>query len=67
MGNLIFRSFEAIQGDDRELIALGYGYSVMGIPTQPYDREAMIEVLSDWGWTGNPFQAPSWLIDLEKE
>ena len=38
----------------------GYGYSCFSEHSEPYDRESVIDVLNDWGWSGLPEKAPSW-------
>lgn len=37
----------------------GHGYTVLGGGYSPYDRSAYIELLSDWGWSGEG-TPPSW-------
>lgn len=32
----------------------GYGYSCMSEHLEPYDRDSFVDVLNDWGWTGDP-------------
>ena len=29
--------------------------------TEGYDRATFIEMLDDWGWSGDPSAAPKWL------
>jgi hypothetical protein len=39
----------------------GYGYSAMSTgPVDLYSREGIIDVLNDWGWTGEKEATPSW-------
>jgi hypothetical protein len=62
MGMLLAYNFDEIKRDAAEIVACGYGYSVLG----PYvddvvDRDGVIEVLQDWGWTAST-RAPKWLL-----
>jgi hypothetical protein len=65
-GTLIFRDTEAVWPHREELSKLGYGYSVLEEPSADvehlYDREPFIEMLSEWGWTGNEADKPEWLL-----
>jgi hypothetical protein len=38
---------------------MGYGYSCLSAGI--YDRETVIEILQDWGWS-RPSPAPEWLV-----
>jgi len=55
-GMLLVTEFSMIQEHAEELARLGYGFSCLtdpgpAIPTRE-DREAVVEMLMDWGWTG---------------
>jgi hypothetical protein len=39
--------------------ARGFGVSAMSTESNPYDRNGVIEVLNDWGWTSSE-PAPAW-------
>ncbi|MBU1239030.1 hypothetical protein KKF84_13285 [Myxococcota bacterium] len=61
-GMLLVTDFSLISSFADELTNLGYGYSCLSEPTgvaHPDDDEALMEMLSDWGWAGrdNP---PAW-------
>lgn len=43
------------------IIQMGYGFSVLGEPSQKYDRKVYIEMLSEWGWWGPDSEEPVWL------
>ena len=45
-----------------EALDLGYGYSFMDLG--PYEREELIDVLDDWGWSGD-HAAPDWYGQTE--
>lgn len=66
-GMLVVSDFQALKPYEHQLWAMGYGMSVLEEPTDPYDREVMIELLSDWGWTGDPAQKPAWIRDHEPD
>ncbi len=61
-GMLIFCSYDQLADYDSEIIDAGYGYSIMCIPAKDecYQRKPMIELLEDWGWTGNEQGRPRW-------
>jgi hypothetical protein len=40
---------------------LGFGFSTMSEPTDPYSRPGCMEMLRDWGWSGALEKQPSWL------
>jgi hypothetical protein len=46
----------------RAAAAHGFGYSCMSASAEPYDRDVMIAVLTDWGWTSSD-PAPAWCSD----
>ncbi len=49
-GMLVFSAPEEIHGFERELMELGYGYSVYGepLPDEQFDLDSYIEMFSDW-------------------
>ena len=63
-GMLIVDNYEAIDGAADELIAAGYGYSVMDEPGE--DEEFVLDeylaVLCDWGWSGDMKNQPDWML-----
>ena len=50
-----------------EAVQAGYGFSVLGEPSDEYDRDVFIEVLSDWGWHGPESERPAWLTLVDPE
>ena len=68
-GTLVVTSYENVEPHVQRLQSLGYGFSVLDEPkderNQAYCREGMIDVLSDWGWTGPKANRPHWLKDLD--
>jgi hypothetical protein len=42
------------------LVSSGYGYSAVEIIDD--DRDAVIDMLRDWGWTGEALDIPNWLL-----
>jgi len=43
--------------------ALGYFASGLNpLYYECYDRESFIETLNDWGWFGDPANAPTWFV-----
>ncbi|HET9235924.1 MAG TPA: hypothetical protein VFO10_01665 [Oligoflexus sp.] len=60
-GTLILESFEDISSLEKELTKAGFGFSVQkSHASDKYDREIFIEMLTEWGWTGNPDRIPVW-------
>lgn len=60
-GMLVFTDYRLVRPYDEELVNLGYGYSVMDRDNESYVREDFIDVLSDWGWSGDKARKPIWL------
>ncbi len=50
-----------------QLAADGYGYSVFCGEELAYDRKRFVEVLRDWGWTGEEGRWPGWYDEAEDE
>jgi hypothetical protein len=59
-GMLVVRDHDVIKPFAKLAVADGYGYS-SNIGGDAYDRDAMIEVLRDWGWIGPSELKPDWL------
>lgn len=62
-GTLVIKEWDAV----RNYVALiseklGYGISTLEEPLEPYDRETIIEMLSEWGWAGPMAEAPAWIV-----
>lgn len=61
-GMLIVSDYNSINNYQDEIINSGYGYSAMSAPEDnEYDKNRIIEVLRDWGWTGETLEKPVWL------
>lgn len=61
-GMLLVTDFKLISTHTDELARLGYGVSCLSDPgglAHPDDDQALIEMLSDWGWSGRD-EAPTW-------
>ena len=64
-GMLIFNESKQVTKYGDEMIDAGYGYSVMGEPSDraEYSMQNYVKLLSDWGWAGDPKIKPSWIPD----
>lgn len=62
LGTIVVEDYSAIEPYVSAICAAGYFWSNFGPPTRQhaYDREMVIDVLRDWGWSGLPEDAPSW-------
>ena len=61
-GMLVFYVWPATEGIENEVIDAGFGYTCFDQPSaESYDRANAMEMLCDWGWTGEPSEAPFWL------
>jgi hypothetical protein len=62
-GIVVFRSEAEVAFARREIVALGYGDSIMGepLPDAEFDLESYAEMFADWGWIGPPEKKPSWM------
>ena len=61
-GMLLVTDFNLISAHGDELVSLGYGFSCLSEPREvehPEDGQALMEMLSDWGWSGRD-SAPTW-------
>ena len=45
-----------------QIVAEGYGWSVLCGEELHYDRKHFIEILKDWGWTGAAERRPAWIV-----
>ena len=52
-----------------EIVQAGYGFSVLSEPepSDEYDLDVFIELLSDWGWYGPESERPAWLTLVDPE
>ena len=62
-GMLIFDTYDEIASYRNEIIEAGYGFSVLSEPmvNEKYNKEECIELLADWGWSGDVELQPKWL------
>jgi hypothetical protein len=62
-GMLVGADYAIIKPHAGRLLDSGYGYcAVLGGGTaNTYERDSMIEVFADWGWSGPSDRRPTWL------
>jgi hypothetical protein len=61
-GMLVASDYETLRPYVQKILEYGYGYSAqLGNSLRGYDRDTMLAVLKDWGWSGSEDQHPSWL------
>lgn len=64
-GTLIFTDSDEFWKYHDQLSKLHYGTSVLDEPTDEadvlFDKEAFIEMLSEWEWTGSEGEKPDWI------
>ncbi len=61
-GMLLVTDYGLISPHWEELVSLGFGFSCLSEPdgvSHPDDDEALMEMLSDWGWSGSE-NPPEW-------
>jgi hypothetical protein len=62
LGMIVDADYEVLRSHTGTLSNSGYGYSSnIGHSPDPYSRDAMIEILKDWGWNGPATKTPAWL------
>ncbi|HYK81203.1 MAG TPA: hypothetical protein VEU95_16335 [Micropepsaceae bacterium] len=62
-GMVVNASYGMIAPYAKKLVEDGYGFSSnFGESPESYDRDSMIEILADWGWSGDPAKKPNWLL-----
>ncbi len=64
-GMLIIVGLDA-ERHGRVAIQHGYGYSCFSDHSDAYNREDFVDILSDWGWSGSPESAPSWISERSR-
>jgi hypothetical protein len=67
-GMLIVSDYRVIEPFRDQVIKLGYGFVTMAEPERDWpftgeEKEAFIEMLAEWGWSGDPDEEPEWLAD----
>ncbi|EKO16890.1 MULTISPECIES: hypothetical protein [Leptospira] len=62
-GMLIITNYEDVEPYLEKIYEAGYGFSTLSEPSEneQYSRKDFIELLSDWGWTGDVNLKPEWL------
>jgi hypothetical protein len=62
-GTLIFNDHSLVSKHLPQLVQLGFGYSILEEPRENavYNKENIIEILSEWGWTGPANESPNWI------
>ena len=66
-GTVVIQDYDRFEPYQHEIVKLGYGFSTLEPgKSENYDRQEFIEMLSEWGWTGDPKKAPAWLIPEEE-
>ncbi len=62
-GMIVINKYDQVSGYVDEIVNEGYGFSVLDEPfeNEQYSRDDYIEILSDWGWSGDKSNKPSWL------
>jgi hypothetical protein len=62
-GMIIFTEFDVIAQHIEEIADMGFGFSVLDEPreNENYVQSDFIELLSDWGWSGDPTREPQWI------
>lgn len=68
MGTLVFNSFNVLDTIEKKKgkQIKGYNISVFDYQLLHYDEEvqdSVIEMLTEWGWTGSEDKRPFWLLD----
>ncbi|ULG94611.1 hypothetical protein FH584_20195 (plasmid) [Leptospira interrogans] len=60
---LIITNYEDVEPYLEKIYEAGYGFSTLSEPSEneQYSRKDFIELLSDWGWTGDVNLKPEWL------
>ena len=63
-GTLVFDSADVLDAAARrDLTARGYSISTFSepLPNAEFDVDSYAEMFSEWGWTSNERQKPSWM------
>jgi hypothetical protein len=63
-GTLLADDYSYVEKHAEEILSRGYTFSVylQPNPTEMYDRDSYIEMLSEWGWCGPQQLRPRWLL-----
>ncbi len=62
-GMIVVTDYSRVAESVDEIIAAGYGFSALSEPdrSDSYNRAGFIEMLQDWGWSGQEAARPAWL------
>ncbi len=62
-GMLIVGGYDDVECCLDELMIEGYGFSILEEPgnKEQYSRQEYIELLNDWGWSGDEKLKPDWI------
>jgi hypothetical protein len=62
-GMIVVNKYDIVANHTDEIVNEGYGLSVLDEPfeNEQYSRDDYIEILSDWGWSGEKDKMPNWL------
>jgi len=62
-GIIVINEYDKISSYVDDIVNEGYGFSVLDEPfdNEQYSRDDYVEILSDWGWSGDENNKPSWL------
>lgn len=64
LGTLVFATADAVAPYGDALFDEGFGISVLHEPDDvKYDRDSLVRMLNDWGWTGSESAKPDWIQD----
>ena len=68
-GMLILSDYAPVVGRIDEIVQAGFGCSIMSAPAaaEAYAREEFVELLADWGWTGDESERPDWLDSVDPD
>ena len=59
-GMLVVTDYNVIAANVCDLIELGYGFSILDQNDNNHDKEFFMNVLRDWGWSGDKELCPEW-------
>lgn len=62
-GMIVVGRYEDLSGKADEIVAMGYGYSVLDEPLsgEELDIDCFVEMFSDWGWGKKDEKKPAWM------
>jgi hypothetical protein len=62
-GMVLVAKYDDVRAHTNSLVDAGFGYSTLGEPkAEDFDVNGVIEMLRDWGWTGDG-PSPTWLCE----